>query len=99
MASQNQTKKSRKRQKLQKTEKDLLAREQIFNENEGVEEDKMLSSSDSDEVQPSVVVFPSRSDVLQACTITSGLIAALGVLIRQVHFILLILESFPTPVI
>ncbi|XP_057776852.1 uncharacterized protein LOC130995543 [Salvia miltiorrhiza] len=45
-----------------------------------------LSSSETDEVQPLVVV-PSRSAVLQACTFTSASIAALGLFIRQVsHF-------------
>lgn len=88
MASQNQTKKLKKRQKMQKKEQDLLQKEEILDENEGVEEDKM-SFYESDQVQPSVVV-PSRSAVLQACTLTSVSIAALGVLIRQVHFILLI---------
>lgn len=33
-----------------------------------------------------VVNIPSRGTVLQACTVTSGLIAALGILIRQVGF-------------
>lgn len=32
------------------------------------------------------ISIPSRSNVLQACTITSGLIAALGLIIRQVCF-------------
>ena len=34
--------------------------------------------------------LPSRSDVLQACIITCGLIAALGIVIRQVVFLLCI---------
>lgn len=38
------------------------------------------------EVQTSVV-FPSRDAVLRACTVTSGVIGALGVLIRQVQFL------------
>lgn len=33
--------------------------------------------------------IPSRISVLQACTVTSGLIAALGVIIRQVNLVLL----------
>ncbi|KAK8643483.1 hypothetical protein V6N13_012779 [Hibiscus sabdariffa] len=33
------------------------------------------------------ISFPSRSNVLQACTITSGLIAALGLIIRQVSHV------------
>lgn len=31
-----------------------------------------------------LVAIPSRNSVLQACTVTCGLIAALGVIIRQV---------------
>ncbi|KAA3453295.1 CAAX amino terminal protease family protein [Gossypium australe] len=34
-----------------------------------------------------IISIPSRSNVLQACTITSGLIAALGLIIRQVSHV------------
>ena len=81
MAGQNNVKKLRKRQKMQKEKQGVL------DETEGVDEDKM--SSEINEAQASVLV-PSRSSVLQACTFTSLSIAALGVLIRQVHFILLV---------
>lgn len=47
-------------------------------------------TSDVGEVENSQTV-PSRSSVLQACTITSGLICLLGFLIRQVQFTLNIL--------
>ncbi|KAH6807266.1 CAAX amino terminal protease family protein [Perilla frutescens var. frutescens] len=70
---------------MQKKEQDLLQREQILEGNEGVEEDMMFDSV-TDEVQPSLLV-PSRSAVLQACTVTSCLIGALGVLIRQVSHV------------
>ncbi|KAI3467640.1 hypothetical protein Pfo_024303 [Paulownia fortunei] len=95
LASQNQTKKSRKREKMQKRDKDLLQREQIPDEYDGlhrpslrvdVEDGNKMFSSDTLEVQTSVIV-PSRSAVLQACTVTSGLIGALGVLIRQVSHV------------
>ncbi|KAL3649837.1 hypothetical protein CASFOL_006240 [Castilleja foliolosa] len=46
---------------------------------------KILSSNTSD-VKNSIL-FPSRNDVLQACTVTSGLICALGVIIRQVSHV------------
>lgn len=36
-----------------------------------------------------LLAIPSRSTVLQACTVTSGLIAALGIIIRQVGFSLM----------
>lgn len=38
---------------------------------------------------------PSKSAVLQACIITSGLIAALGIVIRQVCFLFCIATSLP----
>ena len=39
---------------------------------------------------PNSNLLPSRSAVLQACIITCGLIAALGIVIRQVVFLLCI---------
>lgn len=81
---------------MQKLERGLLQGEQIFDETKegGVEEeDKISSSSETDEFQPSVVAA-SRNAVLQACTVTSASMGALGVLIRQVHFIYLILKNF-----
>ncbi|XP_042043861.1 uncharacterized protein LOC121789473 [Salvia splendens] len=79
LAGQNNVKKLRKRQKMQKEKQGVL------DEIEGLDEDKM--SSEINEAQASVLV-PSRSSVLQACTFTSLSIAALGVLIRQVsHFV------------
>lgn len=53
--------------------------------------DNGTRSSDVVEVENSQTV-PSRSSVLQACTITSGLICLLGFLIRQVQFTLKILS-------
>lgn len=49
-------------------------------------EDVKMNSSDGS-VKNSLINIPSRSSVLQACSITSGLIAALGVIIRQVRHI------------
>lgn len=51
-----------------------------------VQDDILTSSSDNLEVQNSFAGVPSRNAVLQACTVTSSLIGALGILIRQVHF-------------
>lgn len=50
----------------------------------GQDEQKVDPSEDSTEQKP--LATPSRSTVLQACTVTSGLIAALGIIIRQVGF-------------
>ncbi|KAH1134881.1 hypothetical protein GLYMA_05G172100v4 [Glycine max] len=43
---------------------------------------------------PNSNLLPSRSAVLQACIITSGLIAALGIVIRQVSHVVSV-EGFP----
>ncbi|WCJ38641.1 CAAX amino terminal protease family protein [Euphorbia peplus] len=55
------------------------------------DESRVLSdgfSSDSDKVtQESDSVVPSRNAVLQACVFTSGLIAAVGIVVRQVSHV------------
>ncbi|XP_011086710.1 uncharacterized protein LOC105168352 [Sesamum indicum] len=98
LAGQNQTKRLRKRGKFQKTDKDLPQRVQIQDEYDGVdatlisgvdyvEDGNKMPSSGTSDVQSTSVVVPSRTAVLQACTVTSGLMGAVGVLIRQVsHF-------------
>lgn len=58
-----------------------------------VEDSNKESSVENLEVQKSVNI-PSRGAVLQACTVTSGLIAALGIVIRQVCLIFLSLQLF-----
>jgi hypothetical protein len=60
-----------------------------------VQNDKLLDTS-LNPPDPNANPIPSRSVVLQACIITSGLIAAFGTVIRQVIFLLCIAESvFP----
>ncbi|KAK2972197.1 hypothetical protein RJ640_030742, partial [Escallonia rubra] len=53
---------------------------------EGAQDEDKMSSFDNLDSQKSTII-PSRSSVLKACTVTSGLIAALGVLIRQVSHV------------
>ncbi|KAL9364099.1 hypothetical protein Peur_041972 [Populus x canadensis] len=60
----------------------------------GLEEERVVLSDKSsledisvESVQSTPNNIASRSDVLQACTVTSGLIAALGILIRQVSHV------------
>ncbi|KAA8533250.1 hypothetical protein F0562_033217 [Nyssa sinensis] len=53
---------------------------------ESVQDNSKMSSFDNLDAQKSITI-PSRSAVLQACTATSGLIAALGVIIRQVSHV------------
>lgn len=48
-----------------------------------VQVDSVVSSFENSAPQNSSTI-PTRSTVLQACTVTSGLIAALGIIIRQV---------------
>uniref|UniRef100_A0A5B7BB38 CAAX prenyl protease 2/Lysostaphin resistance protein A-like domain-containing protein n=1 Tax=Davidia involucrata TaxID=16924 RepID=A0A5B7BB38_DAVIN len=51
-----------------------------------VQDNSKMSSFDNLDGQKSIAI-PSRSSVLQACTVTSSLIAALGVTIRQVSHV------------
>lgn len=55
----------------------------LAEEREGLS-DKPPAEDNSVGAGQNTVSIPSRSDVLQACTVTSGLMAALGVFIRQV---------------
>ncbi|RVW47778.1 hypothetical protein CK203_091752 [Vitis vinifera] len=52
-------------------------------EDDSVPDNKKVSPIDNLAAQGSITI-PSRGAVLQACTVTSGLIAALGIIIRQV---------------
>ena len=52
-------------------------------EEAGQDDSKLEPSDDSIAKKPSTV--PSRSTVLQACTVTSSLIGALGIFLRQVR--------------
>lgn len=52
------------------------------------QDDKKEDPSENSTEQK-LLAIPSRSTVLQACTFTSGLIAALGIIIRQVGFSLM----------
>uniref|UniRef100_A0A6N2N1R7 RING-type domain-containing protein n=1 Tax=Salix viminalis TaxID=40686 RepID=A0A6N2N1R7_SALVM len=58
---------------LERTEKGLEEERVLLSDNSSLEDDSAES------VQTTVSNIASRSDVLQACTVTSGLIAALGV--------------------
>ncbi|KAF8408363.1 hypothetical protein HHK36_007512 [Tetracentron sinense] len=51
-----------------------------------IHNNREMSSVDNMDTKNSINI-PSRSAVLQACTVTSGLIAALGLVIRQVSHI------------
>ncbi|XP_073130801.1 uncharacterized protein [Henckelia pumila] len=72
------------------------SREQIPNQNVGpdnpssgttyIQDENKIFSSNTTENETSVIV-PSRNDVLQTCSVTCGLISALGVLIRQISHI------------
>ncbi|KAJ6725732.1 CAAX AMINO TERMINAL PROTEASE FAMILY PROTEIN [Salix purpurea] len=66
---------------LESTEKGLEEERVLLSDKSSLEDDSVES------VQITVNNIASRSDVLQACTVTSGLIAALGILIRQVSHV------------
>lgn len=86
-ASKNSVKKSRKKSnKHRLDEYDGLADKSPPGDN-FVQENSKMSSFDNLDSQSTSITIPSRNSVLQACTVTSGLIAVLGVLIRQVSHV------------
>lgn len=66
---------------LESTEKGLEEERVVLSDKSSLEDNSVES------VQSTLNNIASRSDVLQACTVTSGLIAALGILIRQVSHV------------
>uniref|UniRef100_A0A2C9USU0 CAAX prenyl protease 2/Lysostaphin resistance protein A-like domain-containing protein n=1 Tax=Manihot esculenta TaxID=3983 RepID=A0A2C9USU0_MANES len=62
-------------------------RKSLEDENKILSDGSSLESNNNVEVMQNSLNFPSRSAVLQACTVTSGAIAALGILIRQVSHV------------
>ncbi|CAL2231045.1 unnamed protein product [Prunus armeniaca] len=77
-ASRNSVKKLRRDGEARKR----VADKSTASEDDYVQIDKKVDPSDNLTAEE-LVVFPSRGAVLQACTVTSGLIAALGIIIRQ----------------
>ncbi|PRQ40064.1 putative CAAX amino terminal protease [Rosa chinensis] len=74
------------RNSLKKLRRERLASERVADKttasSENVQNDNKVELSDDSAAEKGVNI-PSRGAVLQACTVTSGLIAALGILIRQ----------------
>lgn len=66
---------------LESTEKGLEEERVVLSDKSSLEDNSV------EPVQSTLNNIASRSDVLQACTVTSGLIAALGLLIRQVSHV------------
>ncbi|KAH0991798.1 hypothetical protein GBA52_003281 [Prunus armeniaca] len=77
-ASRNSVKKLRRDGEARKR----VADKSTASEDDYVQIDKKVDPSDNLTAEE-LVVFPPRGAVLQACTVTSGLIAALGIIIRQ----------------
>ncbi|XP_070671177.1 uncharacterized protein [Malus domestica] len=77
-ASRNSVKKLRRDGQARKK----VADKSIASEDDCVKNDENVESSVNLAAEE-LVAFPSRGAVLQACTVTSGLIAALGIIIRQ----------------
>lgn len=79
-ARRNSAKKPKKAGKTSQSVADISPKDE-----DGQDDNKLHASDDS--VGQKLNTVPSRGTVLQACAITSGLIAALGVVLRQVsHF-------------
>ncbi|KAL6294359.1 hypothetical protein ACE6H2_002501 [Prunus campanulata] len=77
-ASRNSVKKSRRDGEARKR----VADKSTVTEDDYVQIDNKVDPSDNLAAEE-LVAFPPRGAVLQACTVTSGLIAALGIIIRQ----------------
>lgn len=102
-ASQNSARKTRRRKEARETVTPK-PNERPLGENDGLadnsptgddcvqENDNMSSFDKLGSKNTTSITIPSRGSVLQACTVTSGFIAALGVIIRQVHLIFFILQ-------
>ncbi|KAM5568055.1 hypothetical protein ABKV19_015895 [Rosa sericea] len=75
---------SASRNSVKKLRRERLASERVADKtsSENVQNDNKVELSDDSAAEKGVNI-PSRGAVLQACTVTSGLIAALGILIRQ----------------
>lgn len=98
LAGQNQTKRFRKRENTKRRNEGLPLIEQSSDVNDGlakpisgteyVEDGNSTNKFSSDALADKTsVMVPSRNAVLQACTVTSGLITSLGFLIRQVSHV------------
>ncbi|KAM7487215.1 hypothetical protein LguiB_024699 [Lonicera macranthoides] len=94
-ASQNSARKSRRRKEARETvtpkpnkrplgENDGLADDSPTGDDHVQENDNMASIDNLGSKNTTSITIPSRGSVVQACTVTSGFIAALGVIIRQV---------------
>ncbi|KAM7487210.1 hypothetical protein LguiB_024694 [Lonicera macranthoides] len=97
-ASQNSARKSRRRKEARETvtpkpnkrplgENDGLADDSPRGDDNVQENDNMASIDNLGSKNTTSITIPSRGSVLQACTVTSGFIAALGVIIRQVSHV------------
>lgn len=92
----NKTKKHSRKGKTQEKDENSFPLEEIPNRDDGpdspssgtayIQHENKTFSSNTKEIETKVIV-PSRNDVLRACTVTCGLIGALGVLIRQISHV------------
>lgn len=79
-ARQNQDKSLRKRRRSKQSDTSL-PNKTLKDDQDNIPSIPLLAD---DDVQENTPLVPSRSTVLQACTVTSGLICGLGVIVRQV---------------
>ncbi|XP_015387407.1 uncharacterized protein LOC102607856 isoform X2 [Citrus sinensis] len=81
-ASKKSVKKLKRDRQLRLAEKGNGVADRSGTEDDYVK-DESKESTDDNFTSQTLVTIPSRSNVLQACTVTCGLITALGVIIRQ----------------
>lgn len=82
-ASKKSVKKLKRDRQLRLAEKGNGVAHRSRTEDDFVNDESEESSDDNFALQ-TLVTIPSRSNVLKACTVTCGLITALGVIVRQV---------------
>lgn len=85
LARQNQDNKSLRKRRTSKQSDISLPNQTLKDEEDNI---PSIPSLAEDNTQENTPLVPSRGTVLQACTITSGLICGLGVIVRQSsHFL------------
>ncbi|XP_073021357.1 uncharacterized protein [Primulina eburnea] len=92
----NKAKKYSRKGKTQEKDENLFPVGEIPNQDVGpdspssgtayIQHENKIFSSNTMEIETKFII-PSRNDVLRACTVTCGLIGALGVLIRQISHV------------
>ncbi|XP_031270138.1 uncharacterized protein LOC116128549 [Pistacia vera] len=92
-ASRKSVKKLKRDEQLRLTKETNVVANGSTAEDDYVKDGSQVSSVD-DFAPQKLATFPARSSVLQACTVTCGILATLGLIIRQVSHVACV-EGFP----